>query len=35
MVYPPSEKTLEERVGEMEYILEIFFKLHFQRERLL
>ena len=35
MVYPSFEKTMEERVGEIKYILEIFFKLHFQRERLL
>ena len=30
IVYPSSEKSLEEREGEMKYILEIFFKLYFR-----
>ena len=29
IAYPSSEKSLEEREGEMKYILEIFFKLFF------
>ena len=34
IVYPSSEKSLEERDSEMKYILEILFKPHFRSGRL-
>ena len=35
IVYPSFENSLEEREGEMKYILDFFFKLHFPSGRLL
>ena len=34
IVYPSFENSLEEREGEMKYILDFFFKLHFPSGRL-